>query len=61
MQNIHFTNHSDPVPLVAATLGLASQLEVNEILQEFVTQACQLTQSQYGVLALVDTGVRRLL
>ncbi|EEH64247.1 GAF domain protein [Gleimia coleocanis DSM 15436] len=55
MQNIHFTNHSDPVPLVAATLGLASQLEVNEILQEFVTQACQLTQSQYGVLALVDT------
>lgn len=42
-------------PLLAATLGLARQLEVTEILQEFVTQACQLTHAQHGVLALVDT------
>ncbi|MDO5061196.1 MAG: GAF domain-containing protein [Actinomycetaceae bacterium] len=46
---------SDPTSLVSATLGLARQLEVNEILQEFVDQACQLTNSRFGVLATVDT------
>ncbi|MCS4484507.1 GAF domain-containing protein [Gleimia sp. 6138-11-ORH1] len=55
LKDFNLRSSSDPTSLVSATLGLARQLEVGEILQEFVDQASQLTNSRFGMLATVDT------
>lgn len=55
MEILRFHPDSDPQSLVSATLGLASQLDITEILQGLIEQACELTQSKFGVLETVDT------
>lgn len=54
MSDLSFTPDSGSYSLVNATLGLASQLETNEILQSFIRQACELTQARFGILETVD-------
>lgn len=50
-QNIPEQQHSD---LLQAALGLAANLNLAEVLQEFVDQACKLTGAKYAALSVLD-------
>lgn len=51
-------SHPDPIQigqeLIQATLDLTKQLEITDILQQFVDQACHLTDARFGALSVLD-------
>lgn len=50
-QNLPEQKRSD---LLQAALGLAANLNLSEVLQEFVDQACKLTGAKYAALSVLD-------
>lgn len=49
---------NDPIQigqqLIQATLDLTKQLDITDILQQFVDQACELTDARFGALSVLD-------
>ena len=41
-------------PLLAAVIGLSTDLDLRSLLERFVTTACELTQAQYGALGILN-------
>ena len=54
MMNFEDFAEGEPERLLEAALGLTKQLDIEQVLQEFVDQACTLTGALCGAIMVLD-------